>query len=149
MFVVSLPGMKKDGGKESVELVRPFWMQERYHSANVVQTLHLGAQGCFLVKITMDEIAVLLRGDPTHPVNPDATRMADHLAYHVLRHLILVTADGKVGVAPLTPVFTVKNFSVFSFFVTILILMGYDSTQPNCPKYILYLWNIWISLRRL
>lgn len=68
------------------------------------------------MKITVDEIAVLLRGDPTHPVNPDATRMTDHLANHVLRHLILVTADGKVGVAPLTPVFTVKNLSVFFFF---------------------------------
>lgn len=75
-----------------------------------MQALHLGAQGRFLVKITVDEIAVLLRGDPTHPVNPDATRMADHFADHVLRHLILVTTDGKVGVAPLTPVFAVKNF---------------------------------------
>lgn len=110
--------MKKDGGEKSIELVRPFRMQERYHPADVVQTLHLGAQGCLLVKITMDEIAVLLRGDPTHPVNPDATRMADHLAHHVLRHLILVAADGKVGVAPLIPVFTVKNqyFDVFLFY---------------------------------
>lgn len=109
--------MKEDGGEESVELIRPFRMQERYHPADVVQTLHLGAQGCLLVKITMDEIAVFLRGDPAHPVNPDAARMADHLAHHVLRHLILVTADGKVGVAPLTRVFTVENFSVFSFFI--------------------------------
>lgn len=108
--------MKKNSGEKSVKLVRPFRMQERYHPADVVQTLHLGAQGCFLVKITMDEIAVLLRGNPAHSVNPDATRMTDHLAHHVLRHLILVTADGKVGVAPLTPVFTVKNLSVFSFF---------------------------------
>lgn len=112
--------MKKDGGEKSVELVRPFRMQERYHPANVMQTFHLGAQRCFLVKVTIDEIAVLLRGDSTHPVNPDAARVTDHLAYHVLRHLILVTADGKVGVAPLTPVFTIKNFSVFFFFFTII-----------------------------
>lgn len=117
--------MKEDGGEESVELVRPFRMQERYHPADVVQTLHLGAQGRFLVKITVDEIAVLLRGDPTHPMDPDATRMTDHLAHHVLRHLILITADGKVGVAPLTPVFTVKNFSVFSFFIINLILVDH------------------------
>lgn len=108
--------MEKDGGEKSVELVRPFWMQKRYHSADVVQTLHLGAQGCFLVKITVDEITVLLCGDSAHPVNPDTTRMADHLAHHMLRHLILVTADRKVDVASLTPVFTVKNFSIFSFF---------------------------------
>lgn len=108
--------MKKDGGEKSVELVRPFWMQKRYHSADVVQTLHLGAQGCFLVKITVDEITVLLCGDSAHPVNPDTTRVADHLAHHVLRHLILVTADRKVDIASLTPVFTVKNFSIFSFF---------------------------------
>lgn len=108
--------MEKDGGEKSVELVRPFWMQKRYHSADVVQTLHLGAQGCFLVKITVDEITVLLCGDSAHPVNPDTTRMADHLAHHMLRHLILVTADRKVDVASLTPVFTVENFSIFSFF---------------------------------
>lgn len=113
--------MKKDGGKESVELVRPFRMQKWYHSADIVQTLHLGAQGCFLMKVTMDEIAVLLCGDPTHPVNPDATRVADHLAHHMLRHLILVTANGKVDVVVLTPVvFTVKNFSVFFFFIIFL-----------------------------
>lgn len=112
-MLVILPGMKKDGGEESVELVRPFWMQERYHSADVVQTLHLGAKGRFLVKVTVDEIAILLRGNPTHPVNSDATRVANHFAHHVLRHLILVTADGKVGVAPLIPVSTVKNFSFF------------------------------------
>lgn len=104
--------MKKSSSEEPVELVRPFRMQERYHPADVVQTLYLGTQGCFLMKITMDEIAVLFRGDPTHPVNPDATRMADHLTHHVLRHLILVTTDGKVGVAPLTSVFTVKNLSL-------------------------------------
>lgn len=107
-----LPGVKKNGGEESIELVRPFRMQERYHPANVVQTLHLGTQGCFLVKITMDEIAVLLCGDSTHSVYPDATRMTDHLAYHMLCHLILVTADGKIRVAPLAPVFTVKNLSL-------------------------------------
>lgn len=111
--------MKKNGGKESVELVWPFWMQERYHSADIVQTLHLGAQGRFLVKVTVDKIAILFRGDPTHSVNPDTTRVTDYLAYHVLRHLILVTTDRKIGVAPLTPVFTDKNFWIFFFFATI------------------------------
>lgn len=98
-------GVKEDGGEESVELVRPFRMQERYHSADVVQTFHLRAKRRLLVKVTVDEVAVLLRGDPTHSVNPDATRMTDYLANHMLRHLILVTADGKVAVAPLTSVF--------------------------------------------
>lgn len=104
--------MKEDGGEESVELVRPFRMQERYHSADVVQTFHLRAKRRLLVKVTVDEVAVLLRGDPTHSVNPDATRMTDYLANHMLRHLILVTADGKVAVAPLTSVFAIENCSV-------------------------------------
>lgn len=104
--------MKEHSGEESVELVRPFWMQERYHSADVVQTFHLRAKRRLLVKVTVHKIAVLLRGDPTTPVNPDATRVTDYLANHVFRHFILVTADGKVAVAPLTPVFTNKNFSV-------------------------------------
>lgn len=43
LFFELLPGMKKDGGEESVELVRPFRMQEWYHSADIVQTLHLRA----------------------------------------------------------------------------------------------------------
>jgi len=107
--------MKEDSSEESVELVRPFWMQEWYHSTDVVQTLYLGAQGCFFVKVTVDEIAIFLCGDPTHPMNSDTTRMADHLAHHMLRHLILITADRKIGIAPLTSVFTVKNFSIFSF----------------------------------
>lgn len=102
--------MKEDGGEESVKLVRPFRMQEGYHSADVVQALHLRAERRFLVKVTMDKIAVLLRGDPTHPVNPDATGMTDYLANHVFRHLILVTADRKVAVAPLIPIFTAKHF---------------------------------------
>lgn len=107
-----LPGVKEDGGEESIELVRPFRMQERYHSADVVQALHLRAERRLLVKVTVDEVAVLFRGDPTHPVNPDAARVADYLANHVLCHLILVTADGEVAVAPLIPIFTVKNFFV-------------------------------------
>lgn len=105
--------MKKDSGKESVELVRPFRMQERYHSADIVQTFHLRAQRRFLVEVTVDKITVFFRGDPTHAVNPDAARMPDYFAHHVLRHLILITADGKV--ASLIPVFTVKNYSRFYF----------------------------------
>lgn len=104
--------MKEHGGEESVKLIRPFWMQERYHSADIVQTLHLRTKWRLLVKVTVHKIAVLLRGDPTAPVNPDATRVTDYLANHVLRHLILVTADGKIAITPLTPVFTIKNFSV-------------------------------------
>lgn len=106
--------MKKDGSEESVKLVRPFRMQKRYHSADVMQTFHLRAKRCLLMKVTVDEIAILLRGDPTHPMNPDATRMTDYLANHVFRHLILVTADGKIGVAPLIRIFTIKNFLINS-----------------------------------
>lgn len=106
--------MKKDGGEEPVKLVRPFRMQERYHSTDVMQTFHLRAKRCLLVKVTVDEIAVLLRGDPTHPVNPDATRMTDYLANHVFRHLILITADGKIGVAPLIRIFAIENFFINS-----------------------------------
>lgn len=103
--------MQEDRGKEPVELVRPFRVQERYHSADVVQTLHLRAQRRFLVEVSVDKITVFLRGNPAHPVNPDAARMADYFAHHVLRHLIFVAADGKV--ASLTAIFAVKNCSFF------------------------------------
>lgn len=76
-----------------------------------MQTFHLRAQRRFFVKVTMDEIAILLRCDSTHPVNPDTTRMADHFAHHVLCHLIFVPADRRVAVAPLIPIFTVNIFS--------------------------------------
>lgn len=66
------------------------------------------------MKVTVDEIAVFLRGDPTHPVNPDATRMTDYLANHVFCHLILITADGKIGVAPLICIFAIENFFINS-----------------------------------
>jgi len=63
------------------------------------------------MKVTMDKITIFFRGDPTHPMNSDAARMTDYFAHHVLRHFILVTADGRV--ASLTPVFTAKNLLVF------------------------------------
>lgn len=107
--------MKKDGGKQSVELIRPLGMQKRYHAANVVQALHLRTQRRLLVKVTVYEVAVLLRGDPAHPVNADAARMPDHLAHHVLRHFVLVTADWKVAAASLTPISVKKNVLLFFF----------------------------------
>lgn len=106
--------MEEGGGKKPVKLIRPFRMQKWNHPADVVQTLHLRAQGSFLVKVAVDKVAVLLRGDSTHSVNPDAARMTYHFAHHVLRHFILVATDGEVAVAPLTPVFAVKEFLRFT-----------------------------------
>lgn len=93
-------------------------MQERYHSADIVETLYLRAQRRFLVKVTVDKITVFFRGDPTHPVDPNATRMADYFAHHVLCHFILVAADGKV--ASLTAVFAVKKIFFYSSFRSFL-----------------------------
>lgn len=108
-----LPGVKEGGGEESVKLVRPFRMQEWYHPANIMQTFHLRAQRRFFMKITMDKIAILLRGDPTHSVNPDAARMSYYFAHHMFRRFIFVTTNREVGVAPLTSVFAIKQFSRF------------------------------------
>lgn len=106
--------MKKSSSKEPVELIRPFWMKKRYHAADVVQTLDLGTKGCFLVEITVHEIAVFFRGYSAHPVDTDATRVPYHLAHHVFCHLIFVPTHREVHVAPLTPVSTVDKGKTFS-----------------------------------
>lgn len=122
--------MKEHGGEEPVKLIWPLGMKKRYHAADVVQTLDLGTERRLLVKVAVYEITVFLGGDPTHPVDTDATRMTDHLAHHVLRHFVLVPAYREVvSIAPLTPVSTVeqgktvssilfrKNVPIFCFIV--------------------------------
>lgn len=106
--------MKEGGGEEPVKLIGPFRMQKRYHSADVMQTLHLWAQGRFLMKVAVNKVAVFLRGDSTHPMNPDTTWMTYHFTDHVFRHFIFVATDGEVAVAPLIPVFAVKEFLRFT-----------------------------------
>lgn len=105
--------MKKNGSKKSVELIRPFGMKKRDHAANVVETFDLRTERRFLVEVAVHEIAVFLRRNPAHSVNADATRMSDHLAHHVLRHFVLITADRDVTNTPLTPVSTVDQCKGF------------------------------------
>lgn len=66
------------------------------------------------MEVTVHEITVFFRGDTTHPMDTDATGMPDHLAHHMLRHLILVSAYREVSIAPLTPVSTVEQGKTFS-----------------------------------
>lgn len=106
--------MKKHGGEEPIELIRPLGMKKGYHTADIVQTLDLRTEGRFFVEVSVYKITVFFCGDATHPVDSDATWMPNHLADHVLCHLILVSAHWEISIAPLTSVSTVEQGNMFS-----------------------------------
>ena len=64
-----------------------------------MEALDLRAERCLFVEVAVDEVTVLLGGDATGAVDADAAGVADHLAHHVFRHLVLVAADREVRVA--------------------------------------------------
>lgn len=106
--------MKKHGGEESIELIRPLGMKKGYHTADIVQTLDLRTEGCFFMEVSVYKITVFFRSDATHSVDPDAAWMPDHLADHVLCHLILVSTHWEISIASLTSVSTVEQSKTFS-----------------------------------
>lgn len=90
-------------------------MEERYHTANVVEAFDLGAQGCFLVKITTDKVTILLCCYSTHSMNTDTAGMSYHFANHVLRHFVFVSTDRKVSISSLIQIFVVALTERISF----------------------------------
>lgn len=52
---------------------------------------YLRAKGSFLVKITVDKIAIFFGGDPTLAIHSRAARMTNNLANHVLCRVVFET----------------------------------------------------------
>lgn len=116
-------------------------MEERYHTANVVEAFNLGAQGCFLMKITTDEVTILLRCYPTHSMNTDTAGMSYHLANHVLRHFVFVSTDRKVSISPLIQIFAIEwnrkdSWNTFTKLLMLILFTGNHLIRDHFNTYL-------------
>ena len=75
--------MEKQTSPQSVELVWNMAADKREHSAHVFHARHLGAECCFRVEVSINEITKLFGSDLAFSVDANTARAGYGLAGHV------------------------------------------------------------------